>query len=145
MNTFALLSLSALPIYEWNLILFGCFIYRVIRGENRGLGKLKVLGRMRCTQVTACGPIVKTKSLSSSQSCISRNSSVKLLGTPLTQVSCTSRKQRCTTVCLFGNKGKPEKSGDVSNLPLFIFFCVGNLVRSYSKWICILHHMSTEA
>ncbi|KAI3973340.1 hypothetical protein MKX01_020715 [Papaver californicum] len=76
---------------------------------------------MSCMQITACGPIVKTKiicpscSLSSSQSCISQNNSVQLLGTPSRRVSCTSRYQRCITVCLFGNKGKPESSSDGSS------------------------------
>ncbi|KAI3936494.1 hypothetical protein MKX01_028124 [Papaver californicum] len=76
---------------------------------------------MSCLQITARGPIVKTKSicpsrcLSSSQSCVSRNSSVQLLVTPFRRVSCTSRYQRFTTVCLFGNKGKPENSGDGSS------------------------------
>ncbi|KAI3866137.1 hypothetical protein MKX03_008741 [Papaver bracteatum] len=76
---------------------------------------------MSCLQITACVPIVKAKSicpsrcLSSSQSCVSRNNSVQLLGTPLRQVSCATRYQRGTTVCLFGNKGKPENSGDESS------------------------------
>ncbi|OVA03152.1 hypothetical protein BVC80_733g28 [Macleaya cordata] len=76
---------------------------------------------MSCMQITACGPIAKSKNicpsrhLSASLSCVSPSYAIQLLGTPSRPASNASSYQKCTTVCLFGGKGKPENDNDASS------------------------------